>query len=76
MVKYYCDRCKKETDSLTNVNVPNAHINPLGNHSLKEFALCKECKREYDSFSKVLFVQTATLKITMCNHFMEAGESK
>ena len=41
-VKYWCDRCGKETDSLGDVNM---FVSTFGR--AQETGVCKECQEEY-----------------------------
>ena len=46
VVKYYCDRCGKETKNLEQISVPSEK--KRNSFLPKLFQVCPECEKEYD----------------------------
>ena len=47
MVKFYCDRCKKETKKLVEIKIPTVK-NSYGDFETKSCQVCVSCQREYN----------------------------
>ncbi len=47
MIKFYCDRCKKETEKLVEIKIPTVKNN-YGGFDTKLYQVCVDCESEYD----------------------------
>lgn len=47
MIKFYCDRCKKETEKLVEIKIPTVKNN-YGSFDTKPCQVCVGCQREYN----------------------------
>lgn len=47
MTRYFCDRCGKEAEKLTEIKIPSRKNN-FGSFETKSLSVCRDCKKEFD----------------------------
>lgn len=59
MIKFYCDRCGKECEKLSEITIPKEKLSP-GNFSTKTISVCSDCEKEakalYDKLVDIRFI--------------------
>ena len=60
MTKYFCDRCGKECQELTEIRIPFKKIS-CDSFETWPIKVCYECKKEFDNIIDKL------IDISMCN---------
>ena len=48
MIKYFCDRCGKETKNLVQIQIPKEKHDKYGGFSVEPIQVCSDCKNEFD----------------------------
>lgn len=69
MVKYYCDRCGKEAETLEQINIPTEKTKNSGFLTTPTH-VCPECKKEYDGILDKL----RDIRFVMFSTFMKEGD--
>lgn len=65
MVKFYCDRCKKETKKLVEIKIPTQK-REHHSFSTEPYQVCVDCESEYDNIIDKL----TDIRFILFNGFM------
>ena len=70
MTKYFCDRCGKECQKLTEIRIPFKKIS-CDSFETRPIKVCYECKKEFDNIIDKLI----DIRLDLFNEFMGANLS-
>lgn len=73
MTKYFCDRCGKEADHLTQIKVPKAYCDQVSTYTTEVMSVCKDCYKEYRRLESTLLPAIVKLKYAMFREFFMNG---
>ena len=68
MVKFYCDRCRKEVPQLIDIKVPTQKSGK-SSHYTRNMEVCGKCNKEFDEVNEML----ADMRLTMFSKYLEKG---
>lgn len=66
MTKYFCDRCGKESEKLTEIPIPDEKTS-TNSFSTKFVHVCNDCENEFDNIINKLI----DIRFILFNDFME-----
>lgn len=70
MIKYYCDRCKNEAETLTSVKIPvQKQIGFEHSCFTRQLDVCEKCKNEADE----IFDTLIDIKLSMFAKYLKKG---
>lgn len=66
MIKYFCDRCEKEVNNLTNIKIPKEKTGYNG-FTVESIHVCSDCKKEFDDINNKL----TDIRFVLFSNFMK-----